>query len=291
MSRELEWPLRGWDAVEAGNLTVRELRRLYVSIYPGVHVPRGAELCAVRRAQAAWLWSRQRGVVAGLSASAMLGSRWIEPGHPAELIHTNRHPPANLMVHSDELATVETQHLNGIAATTPARTAFDIGRRLELVAGVQRIDALMNATDVKVRDIETVAARHPGVRGLVQLRETLALVDGGAESPWETLTRLLFVQNGFPPPETQIPVHDDYGILIAVIDIGWRDYLVGVDFEGSHHWTNARQRHWDAERFTRLPELGWQDFKVTSRMVQKGQRLLLNRVGAALIARGCPKTW
>ena len=86
MSRELEWPLRGWDAVEAGNLTVRELRRLYVSIYPGVHVPRGAELCAVSRAQAAWLWSRQRGVVAGLSASAMLGSRWIEPGHPAELM-------------------------------------------------------------------------------------------------------------------------------------------------------------------------------------------------------------
>ena len=89
----------------------------------------------------------------------------------------------------------------------------------------------MNATDVKVSDIESVADRHPGVRGLAQLRRTLELVDGGAESPYESLTRLLFVRVGFPPPETQIPVCDEYDVLIAVIDMGWRDYLVGVDVD------------------------------------------------------------
>lgn len=196
-----------------------------------------------------------------------------------------------LLVHSDKLATGETRCIDGMAVTTAARTAFDIGRRLELEPGVQRLDALLNATGVKVADIEAIAQFHPAVRGLKQLRRTLDLVDGGAESPWESLTRLLFVQAGFPRPETQIPVFDDYGVLVAIIDIGWRDYLVGVDFEGAHHWTNVRQRHWDAERFTRLPELGWQDFRVTSGMVRSGYRLLLNRVGAALIARGCPKTW
>ena len=149
----------------------------------------------------------------------------------------------------------------------------------------------MNATDVKVADIESVVAQHPGVRGLAQLRRTLNVVDGGAESPSESLTRLLFVQAGFPRPETQIHVHDRYGVLVAVIDMGWRDHLVGVDFEGAHRWTDPRQRHWDVERFTRLPEFGWNDFRVTSRMVREAPRLILNRVGAALIARGCPKTW
>ncbi len=110
----------------------------------------------------------------------------------------------------------------------------------------------MNATDVKLRDIESVAAAHPGVRGLTQLRRTLDLVDGGAESPWESRTRLLFVLNGFPPPQTQIPVVDEYGVLVAVVDLGWRDYLVGVDFEGAHHWTDPRQRRRDAERYTAL---------------------------------------
>lgn len=291
MGEEWEWPLRGWEAVESGVLTARDLRRFYVPTYPGVHSLRGAELSAAQRAKAAWLWSRGRGVVAGLSAAALLGTKWVEPGLPAELIHTNRRTPPLLDVHTDALAVSEVRQVDGMRVTSAARTAFDIGRRLELVDGVARVDALMNSTDVKICDVEAVAAAHPGVRGLTQLRRTLDLVDGGAESPWESRTRLLFVCNGFPPPETQIPVIDDYGVLVAVIDMGWRDYLVGVDFEGAHHYTNPRQRHWDAERFTRLPELGWQDFKATSGMVLHGWRLLLNRVGAALVARGCPQTW
>ena len=291
MGEELDWPLRGWEAVEAGLLSVRELRRFYVPVYPGVHIPRDVELSAAQRARAAWLWSRRRGVLAGLSAAAMLGAKWIEPGLPAELIHTNRRPPPMLIVHTDDVGSGETRCVDGMLVTSAARTAFDIGRRLELVAGVQRVDALMNAADVKVSDIESVAAAHPGVRGLTQLRRTLDLVDGGAESPYESLTRLLFVRAGFPRPETQIPVLDEYGVLVAVIDMGWRDYLVGVDFEGAHHWTDPRQRRRDAERYTRLPELGWTDFRVTSSMVHHAPRGILNRVGAALIARGCPKTW
>jgi hypothetical protein len=291
MTEELNWPFRGWETVAAGAISARELRRFYVSAYPGVHVPRGAEPSAVQRAKAAWLWSRRRGVIAGLSASAVLGTKWVEPDVPAELIHTNRRSPPQLLVHTDDLANGETRRIDGMNVTTPARTAFDLGRRLGLDAGVQRLDALMNATDVKIGDIESVAAMHPGVRGLAQLEQTLELVDGGAESPWESITRMLFVRAGFPRPETQIHVYDGYGVLVAVIDMGWREYLVGVDFEGAHHWTNPRQRHWDVERFTRLPELGWNDIRVTSRMVRHAQRLIINRVGAALIARGCPKTW
>jgi hypothetical protein len=92
---------------------------------------------------------------------------------------------------------------------------------------VQRVDALMNAADIKVGDIESVARTHPGVRGLRQLRQTLDLVDGGAESPYESLTRLLLVHAGLPRPQTQIPVLDEYGFVGARIDMGWSEYLVG----------------------------------------------------------------
>src|SRR5262249_17397539 len=158
-----EWPIRGWEAVDAGRLTVRELRRCYVPAYPGVHILRGVELSAAQRARAGWLWSRRRATIAGLSAAALLGTKWIEPGLPAELIHTNRRNPPMLVVHSDDVAAGETQRLDGMAVTTAARTAFDIGRRAALTDGVQRLDALMNATDVKVTEIESVAELHPGV--------------------------------------------------------------------------------------------------------------------------------
>lgn len=287
----VDWPFRASEALDAGALTFRELRRFHVGVYPGVWAPRGVELSAPQRARAAWLWSRRRGVLAGLSAAAMHGAQWIGPEMPAELVHANRRPPPLLGVHSEALATGEAMTVDGMTATTPARTAFDLGRRLDLENGVQRIDALMNATDLKAVDVEEVASRHPGVRGMSRLRQALDLVDGGAESPYESLTRLWLVQRGFPRPTTQIPVLDGYGRVFARIDMGWEEYRVGVDFEGAQHWTDSRRRNWDVERYAVLPELGWHDVRVTSGMLHGRRDAFFERVGAALIARGCPKTW
>jgi hypothetical protein len=287
----IDWPFRADEALESGVMTFRELRRFHAAVYPGVWAPRGVEPSATDRARAAWLWSRREGVLAGLSASAMLGAKWIDGEEPAELIHTNRRSPQLIAIHTDLLLSGETRPIDGMAVTTAARTAFDLGRRLGLEQGLQRIDALMNATDVKIDEIEAIARQHAGARGLRQLRRTLDLVDGGAESPYESLTRLLLIRAGYPRPQTQIPVIDEYGVVIARIDMGWPEYLVGVDFEGAHHWTDPRQRRWDAERYWLLPELGWIDVRVTSGMVHNRPRTFLDRVGAALIARGCPKTW
>ncbi|WP_102145279.1 hypothetical protein [Mycobacterium hubeiense] len=289
--QNIEWPFLAAEALDAEALTFRELRRFYEGLYPRVWVPRGVQLSAAERARAAWLWSRREGALAGLSASAMLGAKWINGDTPAELIHPNRRPPPLLITHADTLLVGETQRISGMFVTTPARTAFDVGRRLGLKVGVQRIDALMNATDVKVEDVEAVITNHPGVRGLRQLRQTLSLVDGGAESPYESLTRLLLVQAGFPRPETQIVVVNEYGVVVARIDLGWRKYLVGVDFDGKQHWDDPRQRERDVDRYFDLPQLGWNDIRVTASMVHNRPRVFLDRVGAALIARGCPKTW
>ena len=272
-------------------MTFRQLRRFHRAVYPGVWVPRGVDLSMVDRSRAAWRWSGRTAVLAGLSASAVLGAKWIDEDTPVELIHTNRRPPRSIVVHSDVLLPGETQTIGGLPVTTPARTAFDVGRRLPLEPGVQRIDALINATNVKVVDVEAVMARHPGVRGLRQLRETLELVDGGAESPYESLTRMLLVQAGFPRPETQIEVYDEYGILVGRIDMGWREYQVGVDFEGAHHWTDPQQFTKDVHRYARLPELGWIDVRLTSGMLHGSPQVFRRRVSDALIARGCPQTW
>jgi len=253
---QLSWPFRGTEAIGAGLLTRRELRRFYTPLYPGFWIPRGAEPTASERSRGAWLWSRRRGVLAGLSAAVMHNARWIDSETVPELVHDNRRPPPLITVHTDTLLPDETELRAGMAMTTPARTAFDLGRRSPLAEGVQRIDALLNATGLTVADIEAVAQRHPGVRGLRRLRQTLELVDGGAESPYESLTRLTLVQAGFPRPQTQIRVYDEFGRVVARLDMGWLEYLVGVDFDGAHHWTDPRQRNADVDRYWLLPRLG-----------------------------------
>jgi hypothetical protein len=288
---EIEWPFVASEALDAEALTFRELRRHHRAEHPGIWLPRGAELTLAPRARAAWLWSDRAGVLSGLVASALLGAKWVDSDVPVELIHSNRRPPRGVAVHSDTLLAGEVLLVDDMPVSTPARTAYDLGRWLTEDEGVKRIDALMNATELTVDEIAAVAARHPHVRGLRRLSSTLGLVDGGAESPYETMTRLLLIRAGFPPLQTQIKVFDHRGMLFARIDMGWPEYLVGVDFEGAHHWTNPRQRSWDVERFAKLPELGWIDERLTSGILFNRPRYFLDRVGAALISRRCPQTW
>jgi hypothetical protein len=68
-------------------------------------------------------------------------------------------------------------------------------------------------------------------------------------------------------------------------------HRVGVDFEGAHHRTDPKQRTKDVVRYAVLPELGWIDVRLTSGILHTNPQPFLDRVGAALIARGCPKTW
>ena len=279
-----EWPFRGAEAVESGELSARQLMQFYAAVYPGVYAPRWVELSATERARAAWLWSRRDGVVAGLSASALLGAKWIEPSLPAELIHANRRAPSMLTVHTDACLAGEVLLLDGMSVTTAARTAFDLGRRLPLTEAVQRVDALMNAARLGVAEIEGIMAQHRGVRGLNALRKTLDLVDGGAESPYETLTRLILVRAGLPRPQTQVPVVDQHGFVVARVDMGWPELRVAVEYDGAQHWTDPRQRRRDIERFADLEALGWIVIRVSSDMVRTPAGIVA-RVRAALESR------
>ncbi|OBK94663.1 hypothetical protein A5645_16075 [Mycobacterium asiaticum] len=285
--RRVEWPFVGAEALTSKAIPERAMRCLYEPVYPGVYAPVGIELTAVQRAQAAWLWSRRRAVVAGNSAAALLGAKWVSPTLDAELVHTNRRPPPRLVVHLDMLSGSEALMIDGISVTTPARTAFDIGRRTTVrLHAVQRLDALLNATDVKVEDVEAVAAQHLGVRGLVQLRRVLPLVDGGAESPQETRTRLALIDAGLPKPQTQIRVYNEYGDFVARIDMGYRELRVGVEYDGPQHWTDPAQHARDIERQAALTDLGWTIVRVSSELLRYRRGTFIARVVAAMEAAG-----
>lgn len=119
--------------MSAGVISERAMRRHYQPLYPNIYVPRGVDFSAQKRAQAAWLWSKRRGIVAGLSAAAMLGAKWIDPSEPAELIHDNRRPPPNLVVRTETVLSDEIVVLGDMRVTTAARTAFDLGRHTLLL--------------------------------------------------------------------------------------------------------------------------------------------------------------
>lgn len=250
-------PFLGQEAVRRGTLSARQLQKDYRAIYRNVYVPRRASITALTRARAAWLWSRGQATLVGLSAAAVLGSKWIDGDLPAELTRADRHNPRGIVVHTYHLLPDECCVVDGMRLTTPARTAFDLGRTITDDHAVIRLDALAGATNMKAIDVLTIADKRPGARGVRHLREVLRHVDGGAESPQETRVRLLLIRSGLPKPETQIEFIDEYGVTRIRVDMGWRQWKVAVEYDGIQHWSDRRQRSWDIDRIAILEAAGW----------------------------------
>ncbi|QBC85957.1 hypothetical protein [Mycobacterium avium] len=246
----------GSDAVRRGTLSRHQLRAQFRAIYPDIYLPAHAARSLRTRSVAAWLWSGRRGVLAGLAAAALHGSSWIDDDEPIELIWRNPHPPAGVITRNQRLEPDEITRVAGLPVTTPARTAFDLARQRPRGEAVARLDALMRATPFSTEEVLMLAERRPRARGLRKLRAALPLVDPGAASPKETWLRLLLIDAGIPVPATQIPVQQNWR-LIAVLDMGWEDYLVAAEYDGDHHRTNRRQYARDQARLRTLQELGW----------------------------------
>jgi very-short-patch-repair endonuclease len=271
-------PFIGSEAVRSGALTAYRLRSRCIAIHPDVYVPTGTDLTATTRARAAWLWSRRRGIVAGHSASALHGAKWVDHQAPAQLLYEHRRPPAGIRTWSDQIAEDELQLVSGVPTTTPARTAFDIACRNSVGNAVAAVDALARATRFNVADAQVLANRYKGHRNVRRARRALTLIDAGAESPRETWLRLLLIDAGYPRPQTQIPVYGEYGELVALLDLGWEDVKIALEYEGDHHRTDRRQFHRDIARYEALPDLGWITVRVTAEDMPGG---ILRRVAAA----------
>jgi very-short-patch-repair endonuclease len=266
----------GSEAISSGRLNTWTLTNGHDRIFRNVYAARGSVLTPADKAVAAWLWSNRRATLAGLSASAMHGAQWIDPKKPAELYRRNGKRTAGILVHRDELLDGESQLIRGVRTTTAPRTAFDLGRRRGRTLAVVYIDALANATGLTPDDVRPLIGKHPGVRGLRQLRDVVELMDGGAESPQETRTRLVLLDAGLPKPETQIRVGR------WRIDMGYRQFKVGVEYDGEQHWTDPRRRNHDIDRHAELSALGWVIVRVGADLLHHRRYVIVERTCAAL---------
>src|SRR3954453_21370242 len=107
-------PFIGSEAIASGALTAYALRSRFVAIYPDVYLSSDTKMTASVRGKAAWLWSGRRGVVAGRSAAALHGAKWVEARKPAELLWPNRRPPNGIRTWSDTRSDDEIELIDGM---------------------------------------------------------------------------------------------------------------------------------------------------------------------------------
>ena len=110
------------------------------------------------------------------------------------------------------------------------------------------------AADIDLEELAAALDTMSRRRGLVRLREALALADPRSESPWETSLRLLLAIRGVAvQPQYQVP--GPHGSL-ARADL----WVVGThtlqEYDGEVHQPRAQQKR-DLRRLRRLDGEGW----------------------------------
>lgn len=275
-------PFVGSRAIASGELTPFQLRRWYRPIYRGIYVRADHEVTLRDRVIGLGL-AAPGAIVAGVAASALHGAKWVAADEPIEVVMGGRRPQPGLVVRNDFLCPDEVMTVSGFRVTTPARTAFDLARCHPRDPAVARLDALQRARRFSVDEVAMIAERHPRARGLKQLRTTLPLVDGGAESPKETWLRLLFVDAGLPGPTTQRVIYDVDGTYIRRIDMCWDEFKVGAEYDGQQHLTRRADYVNDVLVDRKLRRLGWHVLHVIK---EDRPREIIAEARAALLSRG-----
>jgi hypothetical protein len=273
---------RGGEALHDAALNEHQLRRWYRPIFRDVYVPRLSRPSLEDRITGAWLWSRQRAVVAGVAAAALHGAAYVDEDVPIELIGRSARPHRGLVVRDETLDADEVTQLRRLPVTTVARTAFDLGRHLPRGGAVAHLDALMRDAPFSVDAVHALARRHKGARGVRKSTAVLALVDGGAMSPRETWLRLLLLDAGLPKPATQLPLLRGRG-LVAIFDLGWEDYKVAAEYDGDYHRIDRRRFVKDINKLGIAEDEGWIVIRVVS---EHRPRDIVSRVYRGLARRG-----
>jgi hypothetical protein len=264
-------------------LSRHELRRWYRPLFRGAYIQKGSTATLADRTLGAWLTTDRAGVIAGVAASALHGAAWVDDSEPIEILVDDRRRQSGLIIRMDRVADDEVTTVADLPVTTLARTAFDLGRYQKGYAAIGRLDALMRAAPFSTDEVSILMQRYGPVRGLRQLRELLPLIDPGAASPKESWLRLLLIDNGFPIPETQIPLFDGGVDPFAFLDMGWRHIQLSVEYDGDQHRTDRPQYVKDVRRYPRIAKRGWEVIRV---IAEDRKSEILARVYEAWLRRG-----
>jgi hypothetical protein len=275
-------PFLGWWAVDQGLLTPDQLRSsAWRTVFRGVYVHRDVPLTHEVRAAAACVLLPYA-VVSGRSAAVLWGVDLADADADVEVTVPPRSHPIrvpHLHVRRAALPPGHRTYRRGVPVTSREATALRLAGLLSGDEGVVAVDQMVHAGRADLGAVRVLAALARG-RGAARARTACALADGLAQSPQETRVRLLLHRSELPRPMAQHRVVDDRGHFVAIVDFGWPDQRVALEYDGLWH-AEPGQFAKDRARLNRLTAAGWTVVFVTAADLRHTE-LLFARIAAAL---------
>lgn len=228
---------QGWSDEELGRLTRQgDWTRLRRGAYVEAAEPPDATTRHRLLIDATLAGLQRPAVVSHQSAAVLLGfPLW---GCRLDQVHVTRQPRAttaigrSLRVHVARLQDDDVVVVDGIAVTSPLRTALDLARTIPFGAAVANLDAALRRDLVDHDALRSRVAAAAGVKGVRQAVRVIAVADARSESVGESRSRVLLHRLGLPPSDLQFEVRTPSGLLVARTDFVWEEERVVGEFDG-----------------------------------------------------------
>jgi predicted transcriptional regulator of viral defense system len=261
----------------AAGLSARQIRRLVtdgglVQLRPGVYArtaaaggpAAGPAVDVLLPLAAALAVTGSRSVGSHQTAAAVHTLSLADRPSP-RLIHVTRAPADHgsrnrrrpgVLVHNAALPGGDIVIRRGVPVTSVARTVVDLARTVPFAEGVAVADSALRdkATPEEIAAVLARCARWPGIQ---RARRVAAFADPRAESVLESISRAMFHELGLPPPELQVWVGDEDGI-VGRVDFLWRGQRTIAEADGAIKYTGPARALAQLNRDARLREAGFQ---------------------------------
>jgi hypothetical protein len=202
------------------------------------------------------------------------------PSRPRLTTTGNGGGERDILVHAAGLPDDERELWFGVPVTAVARTVSDIARNAGIRAGLVAADAALAEQLVTADELSAAverAAHWPGVR---QARRVVDLASPLAESPLESLTRLLVADAGLPMPHLQVWIRTARGRYR--VDGLWPDRAVVFEADGMLKYAARSDLHEEKLRQEGLERAGYRVVRVTWHDVWSHPTRTVDRINGAL---------
>jgi very-short-patch-repair endonuclease len=211
-----------------------------------------------------------RGVASGASAGALYGLLREPPRIEVTAARASRlELPAEVHT-SSALSEVDVTTVDGIPATTPARTLIDLGGRLPRSVFEDALDTaivqrLVTFDRLHTRAVDLWAPRRNGCAIVLDLLSQRDPNLARAANLWEAKVLRVVRDLGLPPPRVNYRVH--VGGKRRYLDLAWPEAKVAVEFDGFVPHSTRRVFDDDRARQNHLVAADWTVFRVTKTML------------------------
>jgi hypothetical protein len=267
-------------------------------------VCRGAYARADLAARARAAGARTERMLSIAAAIAVAGEPVAASHHDAAIVHgldLLQRPPAGqvtvsrprqapgsrtarpgVVMHKVSLPSSHVLNRHGIPVTSVGRTVVDLARTLPFRSGVVVADSALHGFQAGKAELEGVVRDCAGWPGIARARRVVAFSDALAESPFESIARVVFHDGGLPPPMLQVwiipPDHP-----VGRVDFLWDQHATIAEADGAMKYADPDRARHQLKRDAELRRAGYEVVHFTWRDLAADPDQVIGWIKAAFV--------